>query len=374
MSVRVRDIELALATRFPPERAEGWDRVGLLAGDPERVVTGVMLALDPTREAIRSAVRSGANVLVTHHPAFLEMPASLSPGPGPSGVLFSALDASVALINAHTNLDRDAEAQRLLPEMLGLHPLSPLERGLQSMSVVTVYAPVGAESAITGAMIGAGAGRIGDYEGCSFASRGSGSFTPSPSSHPAVGEPGAPSTADEVRIEMVCPRGSSKAVVAAAVSAHPYEEPLVTVSEVSIALNAASIGMVNEVALGSSLTLERLARVAAERFGAMPRVWGDPESLVSRVVTSTGSAGSFIPDALRAGAAALVAGEVRYHDALDAVENGLAIVELGHDVSEWPLVALLERAVRSVAGIDQESVRTLPARPGWWVPAPEGNR
>jgi len=47
---------------------------------------------------------------------------------------------------------------------------------------------------------------------------------------------------------------------------------------------------------------------------------------------------------MAAGADALVCGEVRYHDALDAAESGLAIIEVGHDVSEWPLVEVLGRA------------------------------
>ena len=47
---------------------------------------------------------------------------------------------------------------------------------------------------------------------------------------------------------------------------------------------------------------------------------------------------------------------------------GLAIIELGHDVSEWPLVSLLEDAVRSVPGLDPQTVHMLPAIPGWWTP------
>ena len=49
---------------------------------------------------------SGCNVLVTHHPAFLKAPEWLTPGRGAAGVVFSAMDAGVALVNAHTNLDR----------------------------------------------------------------------------------------------------------------------------------------------------------------------------------------------------------------------------------------------------------------------------
>jgi putative NIF3 family GTP cyclohydrolase 1 type 2 len=115
-------------------------------------------------------------------------------------------------------------------------------------------------------------------------------------------------------------------------------------------------------------TLEELAVSAAEVFGVTPRVWGDRGAHVTRVATATGSAGALIGDAISSGAQALVAGEVRYHDAVDAAAAGLAVIELGHDVTEWPLVTLLERVVREVAGLDHDDVHVLPATAGWWTP------
>ena len=366
-TVRVSDIERALARRFPLEWAEEWDRVGLLAGDPAREVTGVVLALDPTREAIRRAVALGANVVVTHHPAFLKTPNWLTPGRGAAGVLFEAMDSGVALINAHTNLDRAPAAGRLLPEMLGLTPLKPIERSTMPMSIVTVYAPVAAAERIVDAMAGAGAGRIGEYERCSFTSaEGTGAFTASGEARPAFGEAGERTSAGEVRIEMVAPRGRSRGVVAAARAAHPYEEPLISSSDVEIGRSSARMGMLSLPP--EPVTLAQLAATVARVFDVTPRVWGDPCGTLHRIATATGSASSLVGDVLASGADALVAGEVRYHDALDAVENGLSIVELGHDVSEWPLVSLLARVVRAVEGLSSDSVHVLPSTPAWWTP------
>jgi putative NIF3 family GTP cyclohydrolase 1 type 2 len=367
VSVTVASVEAAIAKRFPVARAEAWDRVGLLVGDPEREVRAVALALDPTRAAIAEAREAGANLLVTHHPAFLEPAAAIRPGPGPGGVIFSALDSGVALVNAHTNLDRDEQAQSLIPSRLGLVPVMPLERAPVAMSVVTVYVPAEAARAVTAAMIDAGAGRIGDYVGCSFSSPGTGAFTPAADARPAVGVAGEPSSADESRVEMVCPRESARSVVSAAAAAHPYEEPLVTAAEVVLARNAARLGMVCELGQGDSVTLEELAARASEAYGVTPRVWGDKGRRLTRIATATGSAGALVGDVLAAGVEVLVAGEVRYHDALEAVEGGASVVELGHDVTEWPLVELLEQVVRSVPGITPDMVVSLPATAGWWT-------
>jgi len=141
---------------------------------------------------------------------------------------------------------------------------------------------------------------------------------------------------------------------------------VIAAADVAIARSAARMGMLNTAPEGT--TLRSLAKLAAEAFNITPRIWGDPLTPLSRVATATGSASSLVGDVLAAGGEALVAGEVRYHDALDAEELGLSIVELGHDVSEWPLVGLLESAVRSASGLDPGSVHVLPATPGWWTP------
>ena len=363
---RIADLDDALGRAFPREWAEDWDRVGLLAGDRDREITGVLVTLDPTRSAIARAVDAGANALLTHHPAALSAPERLLPGRGPSGALFAALDAGVALIAEHTNLDRAPDGVAALAELLGLAPLGPIEGFAQSMARVTVYAPPDRAEDIVDAMAAAGAGRIGAYERCSFSSAGTGEFTPRPEAHPYAGEPDAQSRADELRIEMVCAPSATSAVVAAARSAHPYEEPLIVVESVRIARSSARMGMLCE--LEGQTRFEDLVARVSNRLHVTPKVWGDGSRPVRRCVTATGSASSLLGDVIASGADALVCGEVRYHDALDAAESGLAIIEAGHDVTEWPLVEVLARAARGTVGLDAEKVTVEAHSAGWWTP------
>jgi dinuclear metal center YbgI/SA1388 family protein len=363
----VADIERALGRAFPHEWAEEWDRVGLLAGNPEREVTGVTVALDPSLATIESAIANGDNVVVTHHPAFLEPARCLTPGPGPAGVLYAALDSSIALLNAHTNLDRAPRAGTLLPDALGLSPIKPIERALQPMTLITVFAPAAHSDRIAAVMSAAGAGRMGDYHGASFTSApGTGMFVADASASPFTGQAGGASSVSEVRIEMVAARSNAQAVVGAARGAHPYAEPLVVAQDVEIARSSARLGMLSRPA--ETLTLGALVDRARETFRITPRVWGRPDTEIERVVTATGSASSLIPDVIASGATAMVAGEVRYHDALSAMEAGLAIVELGHDVSEWPLVGLLEETILAIGNVDPSTVHVMPATVGWWTP------
>ena len=74
------------------------------------------------------------------------------------------------------------------------------------------------------AVFAAGAGRIGDYEHCSWYAMGTGTFFGGEGTDPAVGVAGSEERAAELRVETVVPAEALQAVVAALVDAHPYEE------------------------------------------------------------------------------------------------------------------------------------------------------
>ena len=364
MSARVADVVAAVHDAFPPDWAEPWDAVGLLAGDPEAEVSRVLVSLDPTANTLDRAVREDAQVLVTHHPAYIEPARRLTPEA--AGVAFAAVAANVALIAAHTNLDRAPRGAAALAEKLGISPGEPLEDARLSVALFTVFVPPENEQTVADAMASAGAGRIGQYRDCSFAAAGTGRFTPGPSARPAVGSPGQPASSAEVRLEMVAPPARAAGVAAAARASHPYEEPLIVVEEGTILRGDARMGRVG--ALDAPVALGRFAHTVGGLFEVAPRVWGPADARISNVATATGSAGSLVPSALRAGADVLVAGEVRYHDAQAACESGLAVIEIGHDVSEWPLVPVLADAVRMTVGLDPASVILDEPRTAWWTP------
>ncbi len=68
---RLSEVIAALENLWPAERAESWDAVGTVVGDPDQEVTRVLFAVDPVREIVDEAVRLGADLLVTHHPLYL---------------------------------------------------------------------------------------------------------------------------------------------------------------------------------------------------------------------------------------------------------------------------------------------------------------
>jgi hypothetical protein len=90
---------------------------------------------------------------------------------------------------------------------------------------LVVFVPREALDDVRDALFAAGAGRIGDYERCSWYTQGTGTFLGGEGTTPTVGERGREERVAELRLETVFPEERHDEVIAALRTAHPYEEP-----------------------------------------------------------------------------------------------------------------------------------------------------
>jgi len=90
---------------------------------------------------------------------------------------------------------------------------------------LVVFVPADALDAVRDALFAAGAGRIGNYERCSWYTEGTGTFFGGESADPTIGERGREERVPELRLETVYPADREDEVVRALREAHPYEEP-----------------------------------------------------------------------------------------------------------------------------------------------------
>lgn len=263
--VTVGSLERSLLSAFPAQDALSWDYTGMRVGNPAEEVRGVAVALDPTVRAMKEAVEMGANVLVTHHPVFLDAPDLFTPydfqGQTSGAGLHYALSHGLSCMAFHTACDVSVEGLAILPSLLRLKQVGVLE----------------------------------------------------PLEHDRNKGFGA-----------LC-------------------------------------------AVQEETSLQHLSARCVSVFESFPRVWGNPSTKIETVVTCGGSAGSLIKKCLAHSVDCLICGEVKYHDALDAAESGLTIIELGHDVSELPLCALLAAEVVK-AGVAQSCVTILKQENNWYIP------
>jgi len=94
---------------------------------------------------------------------------------------------------------------------------------------IVVFVPVTHADSVRKALADSGAGHIGNYDSCSFSSRGTGRFRGLEGTKPFIGNPGKIETVEEERIEVICPSSKLENVLAAVKKVHPYEEPAIDV-------------------------------------------------------------------------------------------------------------------------------------------------
>lgn len=117
------------------------------------------------------------------------------------------------------------------------------------------------------------------------------------------------------------------------------------------------VGLGRVGSLVRPMTLQECAEMVKKIFDLENvRVFGDLEQVVQRVAISPGSGKSMIAPAIRAKAQVLITGDIGHHDGLDAVDDGLAVIDAGHYGLEHIFIGQMEKHLKEI-GRDLE-IRT----------------
>lgn len=116
-----------LEEKHPPKAAEEWDNVGLLAGNDEKEVTHVFLALDLTEDVLTQAIEAGADMIITHHPMIFSGIKKINNHTSIGRRLLTLMKNEIPYYAMHTNYD-----------IFGMADLSAARLGLTEMRVLSV--------------------------------------------------------------------------------------------------------------------------------------------------------------------------------------------------------------------------------------------
>jgi dinuclear metal center YbgI/SA1388 family protein len=348
---------------YPPETADDWDAVGLAVGDPAAEVRRVLLAVDPVLPTAQEAADWDADLLLTHHPLFLRGVHGVAETTPKGRTLATLTRAGCGLLTAHTNADHGKPGvSDALARVLGLTDIRPINGQREPLDKLVVFAPPSDADSIRAAIAEAGAGRIGDYDSCSWMVTGEGRFRPLEGAHPVIGRVGDLEQLDEVRIEAVLPRARRAAVVRAMLAAHSYEEVAFDVVELADA-GTARTGM-GRVGTVPETTLGVYADSVAEALPPTARgvlVGGDPDDVVHRVAVCGGAGDFLLDEAFATGADVYVTSDLRHHVASEFLERGgPSLLDVSHWAAEWTwLPPLAERLVEALGDTVEVRVSTI---------------
>lgn len=338
-AVKIKDITQALEAWAPNATQQSYDNVGLQVGDPNHFVNTCLIALDLTPSLIDEAIEAKAELIITHHPLIFRPLKSVTTSRWHGALIHRLIKHDIALYCIHTNLDAAYDGVSFaLAEQLGLEKISFLRPTPNAMVKLVTFVPLSHLDAVRVAMKNAGAGHIGDYEGCSFVTEGTGYFSPGESADPTIGKAGGQEEkVHEARLEVELPGWKVSSVTKALREAHPYEEVAFDVLPMQKADTRTGMGAIG--VLPSPIPLEAfLDRVTAKLTTPSAQFVGDTGTMVQRIAVCGGSGSDLIGDAMRMGADAYVTADVTYHRFFEVLNTQgtpqMALINIGHYETE----------------------------------------
>jgi putative NIF3 family GTP cyclohydrolase 1 type 2 len=100
---KIKDVIKELEILAPPALQENYDNSGLITGDKDREVSGIIVSLDTTESVVDEAIEKGFNLIVSHHPILFTGLKSLTGKNYIERVIIKAIKHDIAIYAIHTN-------------------------------------------------------------------------------------------------------------------------------------------------------------------------------------------------------------------------------------------------------------------------------
>ncbi|UWG96749.1 Nif3-like dinuclear metal center hexameric protein [Dehalobacter sp. DCM] len=362
MAVSVGQVEQLIEKLAPRAWAEDWDNPGLLVGSSAQRVRKILLTLDVTPEVVEEAVKENAELIVSHHPLLFKPLKNLRMDNPSALIPLSLFRNGISCYAAHTNLDQSVLSSSLtFADMLQLEKVEFLDMtAAEKMVKLVTFVPEESADALRLALAAEGVGsgitdgeHSNNYTECFYQTKGEGMFRALVGAMPAIGKIGELTRVPEIRMESIVEERALSRAVKALQKAHPYEEPaydIIPLQNTGKARGYGAVGLLLEPRALGDIWQEFITRLknhyTAYDFSSV-RLAGDPKKKIRKIAILNGNGSSFVQKAAFKGADLYIVGEFNYHNVLECLESGMAVGELGHFLSEIPMVHALYDYIRA---------------------------
>jgi dinuclear metal center YbgI/SA1388 family protein len=331
--MKLKEIISILEEMAPLAYAEDFDNVGLLVGDVNTEATGILVCHDALESVIDEAIAKKCNLVVCFHPIIFSGLKKITGKNYVERSVLKAIKNDIAIYAVHTALDNHKNGvNKIFSDALGLintKILVPKKNFIQKL--VTYTLPENVE-VLRNALFDVGAGKIGNYEDCSFNSKGIGTYMGNEDSNPEIGERFEFVENEEIKIEVTFEKHLQSKVLKTLFATHVYEEVAYEIYELQNTHQNIGLGMIGELEKPMSETdflefVKEKMQCGGIRHSAL---LGKP---IKKVAVLGGSGSFAINNAKQAGADIFLTADLKYHNFYEA-ENQLVLADIGHFESE----------------------------------------
>ena len=331
--MKLKEILSILEEMAPLAYAEDFDNVGLLVGDTNAEATGILVCHDALENVIDEAIAKKCNLVVCFHPIIFSGLKKITGKNYVERAVLKAIKNDIAIYAVHTALDNHKNGvNKIFSNALGIvntKILVPKQNFIQKLVTYTI--PENVEE-LRNALFDAGAGKIGNYEDCSFNSKGIGTYMGNEDSNPEIGERFEFVENEEIKIEVTFEKHLQSKVLKALFNNHVYEEVAYEIYELQNEHQNIGLGMIGELEKPMNEN-EFLSFVKDKMQCGGIRHSALLDKPIKKVAVLGGSGSFAINNAKQAGADIFLTADLKYHNFYEA-ENQLVLADIGHFESE----------------------------------------
>lgn len=329
----IQDVINHLETLAPLQYAEDFDNVGLLVGDKNGKVTGILVTLDTIESVVDEAIDKNCNLIISFHPIIFKGLKKLNGNSYVERVVIKAIQNNIAIFAIHTALDNCLQGVNdIICNTLGIKDKKILIPQHGTIKKLTTYVPINDANNLRNELFKVGAGTIGNYEHCSFNIQGLGTYRGNDDSHPVKGKKGELHREEETQISITFQKHLESKILKSLFEHHPYEEVAFEVTTLDNYNQTIGMGMVGELE-NEMKTEDFLAFVKKKMNVAVIKHSHLHRKSVHRIAVLGGSGSFAISAAKSAKADVFITSDLKYHDFFMA-EGHIILADIGHYESE----------------------------------------
>lgn len=298
--MKLSEIINPLEKVFPKSNMEEWDNVGLMIGDRDMEIKKIQISLDVTMNVIDNAIKNNIDLIISHHPFIFNPIKNINTDSLLGRKILKLIENKTAVYSLHTNLDSSKNGLNdFVGEIIGLKDgkiIDPVKENYYKAVFSTC-----------------------DIE----------------------------KTENELKKESVNfdKDGDEKFIlVLKKDKLYNVIEKLKTKSLVNDDINIVKLensygdkGIGRIYSLKEKTKLSTIIEEVKEKFEIKSVIVSGnniEEAIIKKIAIVNGAGSSYWKKAKRMGADLLITGDLKYHEALDAKEEGMYIMDIGHYESE----------------------------------------
>lgn len=332
-SIKIKDVTRHLENWAPLSYQESYDNAGLITGDLNTDVQGILIALDCTEDVVKEAIQEKCNLIIAHHPILFKGLKKITGNNYVERTIIEAIKNDIAIYAIHTNLDNVQHGvNQKICEKIGLFNTRILLPKADTLSKLVTFIPKEHAEKVTNSLYQAGAGQIGQYKNCSFQLDGQGTFMPGDGANPRIGQPNKQEYVVETRVEVIFPSHLKRSLIETLRDHHPYEEVAYYISPLLNDNQEVGSGMIGELKQAME-PLDFLRSLKDRMELKMIRHTSLLTKTIQKIAVCGGAGGFLLPKAIQQGADVFITADFKYHEFFDA-DKKIIIADIGHYESE----------------------------------------